>query len=232
MSQTIAVTLPVSTVYVSGVVNDKAYVFALSGSSEAGTEWKAEVDRDENDIYKVEITAVSSTGSSTTLVTTVYYGLQNLITDRSEYDYLHWRKLRDKGYAAMTETERVEWDTGTLKGAYNVSDLNRVGAALNYMLERLSEASYISPYAFNAKANWAATDMPKAADLTYYLDCVSQIREAFSVYAKTPPTPPNTGALNYIEANNIEQIIVDVFTLLNNMLSARYYCGDVFSGEI
>lgn len=158
--------------------------------------------------------------------------IKSLITDRTEFEYLHWRMLRDKGYAAMTETERTEWDAGTMKGAYNVSDLNRVGAALNYMLERLSEASYISPYAFTAKANWTAADIPTAADLTFYLDCVSQIREAFSVYATTPATPEDIGALNYTEANNIEQIIVDVFTLLNNMLAARFYCGDIFTGEI
>lgn len=158
--------------------------------------------------------------------------IKSLVTDRTEGDVLHWRKLRDKGYSAMTEAERGEWDAANMKGAYNVSDLNRVGAALNYMRGVLSEASYISPYAFTAKANWTASDVPTAADLTNYLDYVSQIREAFSRYVSTPPTPPNIGALNYIEANNIEQIIVDVFTLLNNMLSARYYCGDIFSGEV
>jgi hypothetical protein len=158
--------------------------------------------------------------------------IKSLVTDRTEYDFLHWQLLRDKGYAAMTEAERTEWNAGTLKGAYNVSDLNRVGAALNYMRDRLAEASYISPYAFTAKTNWARTDMPNSADLTYYLNCVSQIREAFSVYATTPPTPRDRGALSWQEANDIEKIFIDVEKLLNNMLAARFHCGDVFSGEI
>lgn len=158
--------------------------------------------------------------------------IKSLITDRSGADFLHWQTLRNKGYAAMTEAERAEWDAGNMKGAYNVSDLNRVGSALNYMRDRLSEASYISPFAFTAKTDWVASDMPTAADLANYLGYVSQIREAFSRYANTPPTPPNIGALNIQEANNIEQIITDVSTLLNNMLSARYFCGDIFSGEV
>ena len=158
--------------------------------------------------------------------------IKSLITDRTAYDFSHWKRLRDKGYAAMTEDERAEWDAGTLKGAYNVYDLNRVGSALNYMRDRLAEASYISPYAFTAKTNWVRSDMPNATDLTYYLDCVSQIREAFSVYVATPPTPQDRGALSWQEANDIEKILFDVDELLKNMLAARFHCGDVFSGEI
>lgn len=158
--------------------------------------------------------------------------IKALITDRSETDIIRWQMLRDKGYSKMTQAERTEWDAANMKGAYNASDLNRVGEALNYMRDRLAEASYISPYAFTAKTDWTAGNVPTAADLTFYLNCVSQIREAFSRYAATPPTPIDKGSLNYVEANNIEQIIVDVSTLLNNMLDARYFCGDIFSGEI
>ena len=131
----------------------------------------------------------------------------------------------------MTDAERAEWDAGTLKGAYNVGDLNRVGAALNYMRDCLAEASYISPYAFTARTNWTRGDMPNAADLTHYLNCVSLIREAFSRYDATPPTPKDRGALSWQEANDIEKILVDVYTLLNNMLFARFHCGDIYSGE-
>lgn len=158
--------------------------------------------------------------------------IKSLVTDRSAYDFAYWKRLRDKGYAAMTETERADWNAGTLKGAYNVSDLNRVGAALNYMRDRLADASYISPYAFTAKMDWTAADMPSATDLTYYLNCVSQIREAFSVYAATPPTPTDRGALSWQEANDIEKILVDVYTLLTNMIAARFHCGDIYSGEV
>lgn len=158
--------------------------------------------------------------------------IKSLVTDRTGSDVLHWQALRNKGYAAMTETERAEWDAGNMKGAYNTSDLNRVGAALNYMRDVLSEASYISPYAFTAKTDWAVSDMPTAADLTNYLDYVSQIRAAFSKYATTPATPENIGALDYQDANDIEKILVDVYTLLSNMIAALFYCGDIFSGEV
>lgn len=155
----------------------------------------------------------------------------DLITDRSEADVERWRELRDKGYAAMTAAERAEWDSG-MKGAYKPTDLNRVGNALNYLLERLSTASYLAADTFAAKTDWVASDVPTASDLAAYLRYVSTIREAMAQYADTPPTPTYSGGLSYEEANDIEKILVDVDTLISNMLAARHFCGDLYSGEI
>ena len=112
----------------------------------------------------------------------------SLITNRTEADVSRWRELRDKGYASMTAAERKEWDGG-LKGAYNATDLNRVGEALNYLLERLSTASYLAADTFTAKTNWVASDVPTASDLSAYLRYVSTIREAMAQFPDTPPTP-------------------------------------------
>ena len=161
------------------------------------------------------------------------FDFKKLVTDRTEADVKRWEMLRDKGFVNMTETERAEWLAGDMKGAYNKGDLNRVGEALNYLRDRLTEAGYISYQTnFTAKTNWTVASIPTAADLTHYLKCVSNIREAMAQFATTPPTPTDTGALNYTEANNIEKILIDVETLINNMLAARYCCGDIFAGEI
>ena len=85
---------------------------------------------------------------------------------------------------------------------------------------------------FTAKTNWTVTSDITAADLTHYLKCVHNIRDALTLFATTPPAPADTGALDIDEANNIEKILNDVETLINNMLSARFYCNDVFAGEI
>jgi len=158
--------------------------------------------------------------------------INTLVTDRTAADLARWLDLRNKGYAKMTEAERAEWDAGNMKGAYNVSDLNRVGAALNYLRDRLAEASYLSQVAFVAKTDWTATDVPTASDLFSYLRYVSIIREALAQYATTPATPSYTGGLDYQEANDIERILLDVDMLINNMLAARYYCGELYSGEV
>lgn len=62
--------------------------------------------------------------------------IDNLITDRTQADVERVKALAAKGFAAMTAAERAEWLTG-MKGAYNASDLNRVGTALNYLAGRL-----------------------------------------------------------------------------------------------
>lgn len=156
-----------------------------------------------------------------------------LVTDRTAADYEHWEYLRNKGFANMTTAEREEWLAGNMKGSYNASDLNRVGEALNYLCEKLTNASYITQQTtFTAKTDWRKTDFITKHDFGHYLNCVSVIREAMSRFDTTPRTPTDNTALSYEEANNIEQILVDVEILLKNMLASRFYCGDVFSGEI
>ena len=161
------------------------------------------------------------------------FNFETLITDRTAADVARWQTLRNKGFANMSDTEKAEWLTGTMKGAYNKADLNRVGECLNYLHDRLKEAGYINYLnTFTAKTNWTIASIPTAADLTYYIKCVSKIREAMAQFATTPPTPTDNGGLNYEEANNIEEILIDIETLINNMLAARYYCNDVYVGEL
>lgn len=161
------------------------------------------------------------------------FDFTTLITDRTAEDFKRWEYLRNKGFADMTAAEQSEWLAGNMKGAYHNKDLNRVGEALNYLRDRLNDAGYITHQTdFTAKTNWSVLSVPTAADLTYYLKCVSSIREAITLFANTPPAPIDTGALNIEEANNIEKILIDVETLINNMLAARFYCGDIYAGEI
>lgn len=159
------------------------------------------------------------------------FDFTTLITDRTASDVERWRELRDKGYANMTDAEREEWNAQTMKGAYNYTDLNRVGSALNYLRDRLALANYISSTAFTARTDWTDNDIT-TADLTYYQNCVSVVREAMAQFETTPPAPSYVGGLNYTEANNIEQILIDVETLINNMLAARYYSGELYAGEV
>ena len=161
------------------------------------------------------------------------FDFTTLVTDRTEADYKRWVYLREKGFLNMTADERAEWLAGNMKGSYNKGDLNRAGEALNYLRDRLAEANYITYQTdFTAKTNWTVTSIPTAADLTYYLKCVSNIRGAMAQFENTPPAPTDKGSLTYTEANNIEKILIDVETLINNMLAARFYCNDVFAGEI
>lgn len=157
--------------------------------------------------------------------------LDNLITDRTQADFERWRTLRDKGYEAMTEEERAEF-AGDMKGAYNASDLNRVGVALNYLKDRLTAAGYLLGIEFSAREDWTENEIPTAEQFTAYLKAVETIRAALTRKPTTPQTPADVGGLDIQGANDIERILLDVEDQINKMLSARFYLTDIFSGEL
>lgn len=157
--------------------------------------------------------------------------LKNLITDRTIADFSRWLYLRDKGYENMTESEREEWNSD-LKGSYNASDLNRVGAVLNYLRDRLYDAKYLTGKEFVMREDWGKNEIPSSAAFYEYIRAVEYVRSAMARKLTTPPTPENNGSLDFEGANHIEQILIDIDELITKMLKARYFSGDVFSGEL
>lgn len=225
-AQIISVSLPAATLYVSGTVNG----VAVTWTNTEGNLWQATADRAADDIYQVELTIIGTTGSSTTASMTLYYGLLNLITDRTQADVDRVAQLAARVSAGTaTDAEKTEWATD-LKGAYNASDLNRVGAAVAYVAGRLNGYGYyvsVSP-----KQDWTANDIPTAGQMATYIQDVAALRGAIAVMDSTPPTPESASGLTWQEANNIEQIILDVDELLTRMAAAWFYSGDLFSGEL
>lgn len=156
----------------------------------------------------------------------------NMVVDRTPADVEYWRSLQQKGYAAMTDEEKSLWSSGTMKGAYNISDLNRVGAALNYMRETLADAGQIDRNSFSAKTDWVLSDIPTAKNLSDYLAYVEQIRNATKHLAETPLTPADTGTLNYSGANDIEKILIASEYILHNIQNAWFFSNDFYCGEV
>nr|DAR36381.1 MAG TPA: hypothetical protein [Caudoviricetes sp.] len=223
-TQTLRVSLPSEIIYVSGTVNGKAYTWTLVDGS-----WQAIVDRAADDTYAVALTAVNALGTSASYTLTLYYGMLNLITDRTQADVDRVRQLAQKGFGNMTAAEKTEWLSG-LKGAYNASDLNRVGAAVAYVAGRLKGYGYavsVSP-----RQDWQVLDIPTPESMTAYLADVAALRAALTVAADTPEVPEDMERLTWQEANDIEQILVDVDELLTRMAAAWFYSGDLYAGEV
>ena len=156
----------------------------------------------------------------------------NMVTDRTSADVERWRTLQQKGYAAMTADEKAEWISGTMKGAYNASDMNRVGVALNYLRDALADEEFMPRDAFTAKTDWKESDIPTVNDLTRYLSYVESVRSATIHFAETPRTPVNTRALNYRDANDIEKILLSSERILHNMCAAWFFLDDLYCGEV
>ena len=166
--------------------------------------------------YTYSLTAINTAGTSLEVtLETATMGLV-LITDRTKSDVIN----------------------GTEKGSYNASDLNRVGAAMNYVADRLRAAGYdphISP-----KTDWKDGDWMTPTAQAVYLGDLAELRKQFELYEATPEVPPRilaTGirtndGLTYVWANNIEQILVDIDALLTNIAAGWLYSGEIYSGEV
>lgn len=132
--------------------------------------------------------------------------------------------------ALITDRTQADVTAQNAKGTYKASDLNRVGAAMNYVADRLRAAGYdphISP-----KTDWMDGEWVTTADEAAYLGDLTELRKQFTLYETTPEVPPDLEKLNYIEANSIEQILLDIDALLTIIAAGWLYSGDIYSGEV
>ena len=204
-TQVLSVALPSEIIYVTGTVNGTAYTWTLIEGA-----WTATVDRAADDTYHVALTAVNAARTSTDFELTLYYGLLTLITDRT----------------AMDVAQK------TAKGVYNATDLNRVGAAVEYVAGRFQALGYDCPV--SVKKDWSESDTPTAGQMETYRQNIATLRRQIAVMKSTPETPetPETiRQLNYIRANNIEQILMDLDQLITNIHKSWYFSGEIYAGE-
>ena len=156
--------------------------------------------------------------------------IDHLITDRTSADVYRIDNLRKKWYdGTITTTEKAEW-FGNLKGAYNASDLNRVGEAMGYISARLAKSGY--GRVLNLKTDWQMSDEITIENTNYYLESLRLLKKWFFVWQTTPEAPEKLSGLNYKEANNIEKILIDINELITKMQQNYVYSGEVFCGEV
>ena len=210
-TRTLTTTLPSGTLYDSGTVNG----VSTTWTNTEGNTWETVAERSPQDVYVVALTIINQLGTATETTFTLYYGL-HLITDRTAADV----------------------DVGNEKGTYNASDLNRVGAAMNYVADRLRAAGYdphISP-----KTDWKDEDWVTPASQAIYLGDLAELRKQFTMLESTPGVPPrilataiNSGdGLTYDWANDIEQILMDIDDAITRMKTSLFYASEIYSGEV
>lgn len=74
------------------------------------------------------------------------FDFSTLITDRTQQDVNYVIQLIDKLVSGTaTDAEEAEWNSFTLKGAYNYTDLNRVTEAMEYLKDLLVSYGYSMP---------------------------------------------------------------------------------------
>ena len=120
--------------------------------------------------------------------------------------------------------------TNRTGGYYNVSDLNRVEQAFEYLQTKMN-----GEYGFNLnltiKTDWTKSDNITESNIEAYRQNVATIRSAITVTNDTPDTPSTMRFLTAKEANDIEKILQAVEVLLDNISAAWFYSGEIYSGE-
>lgn len=162
-----------------------------------------------------------------------------LITDRTIADVTRIQQLNQKGWAAMSEAERVFWRCGIMiplsasdgplvatdgpiecgseavKGAYNAVDLNRVGHACNYVKNRFDTLGYEVIGWTEPKLDWKREDIPTTAQMQAYLANVEALRVVLDVAGDVPES---MSGLDYAEANEIERVLIAVDAYITGMV--------------
>lgn len=119
--------------------------------------------------------------------------------------------------------------TGTDKGFYNATDLNRVGEAVQYIASKLTDYGYA--ITASPKTGWAESDTPTAGQMETYRLNIAHLRAVIAVLASTPETPESMRALDYVKANNIEQILADIDFILQHMPATFRHSGVTVCGS-
>jgi len=116
------------------------------------------------------------------------------------------------------------------RGRYNCTDLNRVGEAINSVSARLYTDGYGEPVML--RTDFTATDDVRIGALSGIVEAVKMIRECLGGFEDTPNAPDSIRFLDYNGANAIEKILYDADLLLDKLENARFFSGDVYSGEV
>ena len=128
----------------------------------------------------------------------------------------------------ITDRTRADVANQTDKGFYNASDLNRVGAAVEYIAGRFTALGYACPV--TVKKDWLTSDAPTASQLETYRQNIVTLRGRIAVMASTPDAPASMAGLNYVKANNIEMILLTLNFILNHIPAAVRHCGVTVCG--
>ena len=145
--------------------------------------------------------------------------IDTLITDRTALDV-------DELYNLLSQGQNP---SAAHKGAYNASDLNRVGDAVSYLTQRLQNIGI--SVTTEPKTNWTGVDIPTQSQIEKYLDNIWSMWAAIMAYRPDIKLPEEMRFLDYSGANQIEELLKQTDLMVTRIeLSYRQYSGRQISG--
>lgn len=131
-------------------------------------------------------------------------------------------------------TDRTEMDviSGTPKGVYSVTDLNRVENAVKEIGFMLSDLGFA--VALKTKTDWSIINdfsinsWPVETQMQRYLSNIDAIKKTLSIQIQIPKT---MDLLNWSSANNIERVLQTAYTRIEGIKNSYRYSGELIAGE-
>lgn len=144
-------------------------------------------------------------------------------TQRDVYEALNIRAAKVQNSLPLTETEQNTLERGML----TISTLNRIEKKQAQLSENLTRRGYRNSAV--KTRTWSYTDIFVEADLNRIVDNCRILREASVTYSDTPLVPvPN---FNYLTWNDIERILHDIETIVDEIVRNYRECGAYICGE-
>jgi len=139
------------------------------------------------------------------------------------------RTQADVDYALDCEINGAYTDED-LKGAYNVSDRNRVANAVNFIAGCLKDAGMFEACANVIRDGWNLFDIIYPEDNGKVLASLANLKLLLP-YSGTAAVPGSLDELTYRKANAVESIAFDLYGVFLRLRDAWLYCGDGYASE-
>lgn len=151
--------------------------------------------------------------------------IDELIFDRTQSDVDYVRTLKQKILLdTITDDELAEYMAG-LKGAFNATDLNRLGNTVIFIAELLN--SFGKNISVTMKTDWTVYDVPTNEQANAFLNGIKTIKNAEDGVTST--IPDTLDRLDYEKLNGIEKALYQAANKYVDSASAiphiSFVCG-------
>lgn len=118
--------------------------------------------------------------------------------------------------------------TSANKGYLHYDVLNRIENNCEYIAQLLNVN--LIPVTITVKTNWTAADFPFLTQINRIRANVNALKTAY-YHAGIAPEIIIHNTLDWIDANTLEQNLLNINTLLQNMIAAFKYSGTFAAGQ-
>jgi hypothetical protein len=134
------------------------------------------------------------------------------------------RAERVQHFVELTDEEIEILEKGTL----TINTLNRIEERQEQLKNLFEEDFYFVANIENK--SWSYTDFFLQEDFDRIISNLEKLKKAYLVYSDTPPIPDGNYR-QYRTINDVEKILHDLDTMLNDVKSHYRECGTFESGE-